>query len=130
MTFALGSDFSCVEDIDANLSATDGRNALAQAVARRIITPTGGLFYNPDYGNDVRRYLNNSSPTATRIAADAQGEAEKDERVDRADASAVLSDSNKRLTLSLRLQDGEGPFDLTLNVDELTAELLIESGEV
>lgn len=120
----LGSDFSCVEDLDPNLTPVEGRLGLAQACARRLITPTGGLFSAPDYGDDVRRYLNSiTSSTPLRIAATAEGECEKDERVNRADASVeIVGDS---LAIEVRLTDDEGPFDFTLNVDDLSAELIL-----
>ena len=126
----LGSDFSCVEDLDPNLTQVSGRLGLAQAVARRLITPTGGLFYASDYGDDVRRYLNNANPSTTlRIAATAEGECEKDERVDRADADATL-ELGVSLDLQVSLTDGDGPFTFTLSVDDLTASLLVEAGEI
>ena len=122
----LGSDFSCVDDLDANLTPVEGRLALAQAVARRLITPTGGLFSASDYGDDVRRYLNNPNPsTELRIAATAEGEAEKDERIDRADANATLV--GDQLDLVLKLTDGDGPFTFTLSINDLTAKLLLEN---
>lgn len=126
MTFALGTDFSCVDDLDANLSSVSGRKCLAQAVARRLTTPTGGLFYAPDYGDDIRRYLHTNGPAETRVAAAVQGEAEKDERVDRADVTVALADGGTSLGIDVRLDDGDGPFDLTLNVSDLTTELLTE----
>ncbi len=126
----LGSDFSCVEDLDANLTPVSGRLGLAQSSARRMITPTGGLFYASDYGDDVRRHLNNASPAAPRrIAATAEGECEKDERVNRADASATL-ELEVSLDLKVSLTDDDGPFTFTLSVDDLTAELLVEAGEI
>lgn len=127
MTFPLGSDFSCVEDIDANMTPVAGRLGLAQSVARRYISPTGSLFYDGDYGDDIRRYVNSPGPTEMRASAAAEGEAEKDERVDRADVEAFKAGSE--LELKVVLTDGAGPFDLTISVDELSASLLIESGE-
>ncbi len=125
----LGSDFSCLEDLDANLTPVEGRFALAQASGRRLITPTGGLFYATDYGDDVRRYLNNQAPsTPLRAAATAEGECEKDERVNRCDVTTTQVGTS--LTLEVSLTDDDGPFDFTLNIDGLSAELLIEAGEV
>lgn len=122
----LGSDFSCVEDLDPNLTPVEGRLGLAQACARRLITPTGGLFYAGDYGDDIRRFLNSiTNSTPLRIAATAEGECEKDERVNRADASVEIS--GDRLNLEVRLTDDSGPFTFTLSVDDLTAELLLEN---
>ena len=128
MTFPLGSDFSCEEDLDANLTPVSGRLGLAQSVLRRYISPTGSLFYDSDYGDDIRRYVNNVGPTEMRASAAAEGEAEKDERVDRADVDATKSGS--ALELKVVLTDGDGPFELTIGVDELSASLLIESGEL
>ena len=129
----LGSDFSCLEDLDANLTPVEGRFALAQASGRRLITPTGGLFYASDYGDDVRRYLNSQAPsTPLRAAATAEGECEKDERVNRCDVTTTQTSTAAGDMLSLQgsLTDDDGPFDFTLNIDGLSAELLIEAGEV
>ncbi len=123
----LGSDFSCVEDLDPNLTPVEGRLGLAQAVARRLITPTGGLFYAPDYGDDTRRYLNNGGGSGSieqRAAATAEGESEKDERVNRADAEADIT--GETLDLTVQITDDDGPFTFTLNVSDLSAELLLE----
>lgn len=118
-----------MEDIDADLTPVLGRLGLAQSVGRRLISPTGSLFYDSDYGDDVRRYLNSPSPaTARKAGASAENEAEKDERVERADAAATLAGDD--LSIDVRLVDGEGPFELTLNVSDLTVELLTEPGEV
>lgn len=127
MTFPLGSDFSCEEDLDANMTPVSGRFGLAQSVLRRYVSPTGSLFYDGDYGDDIRRYVNNAGPTEMRVAAAAEGEAEKDERVDRADVEATKAGSE--LELKVILTDGSGPFDLTISIDELSSSLLVESGD-
>jgi hypothetical protein len=79
-----GSDLSCVTDCDASFSELPPGTALiiAQAGARRLITPRGAVLDDPDLGFDLRSYCNRGVTTEdlrtlqTRCAA----ELLKDER--------------------------------------------------
>lgn len=53
-----GTDLSCVVDLDAGLAEVTGNTLLAQALARRLITPRGGLLDDPNYGYDLTQFLN------------------------------------------------------------------------
>lgn len=123
----LGSDFSAVTDVDPNLRRVKGRFALAQAIARRLTTPSGLKFYDLNYGFDVRAFVN-APAQQFRVERGVEIEALKDERVLAADATVtfITEDDPPRLTIGLTLTDDDGPFDLTLNVDELSVELLRE----
>lgn len=87
-----GSDFSGVDDIDFGLTFLEGDSpeivALEQAVARRYLTPRGGLFYAADYGLDIRSFVADAIDLALAQALIA-AEARKDERVD--SASCVIT---------------------------------------
>ncbi len=124
MATNLGTDFHCISSVDANLTPVSGRVCLAQAVARRLISPLGSLFHDPNYGEDLRRYLGGSVATARRVAASAENEAEREERVERADATATLS--GDQLAVDVRIEDADGEFDFTLSVSALTAEILTQ----
>lgn len=118
-----GVDFSGVEDLDFNLTTVSGPTAVAQAIARELLTPFGTLFYAPTYGNDVRRFLGAMITSPGSIAASVEATALKDQRVENARARVTFI--NETLTIEMRVFLAAGPFDMTLSVDKLKAELLV-----
>lgn len=94
---------------------------MIQAVARRLETPRGGLFYDEEYGTDLRAYVN-SNAGPLEIARAAELEAMKDERVLAADAT--VNRSGQSITVTMKLTLADGPFDLTLDVSDLTVDLI------
>lgn len=121
----LGVDVSCVDDLDPSLSLVAGRSGLGQAMARRISTPRGMLFYDPNYGIDIRGQIKRVF-SDTQTARLIEGECIKDERVDNVAATAELNGATDALEISLQVDDGSGPFDLTVSIDGVTVELLNE----
>jgi hypothetical protein len=128
-----GTDIHCVDDIDSTLSLVSGRTCLAEACARRIITPRLGLFYDRDYGYDTRQFLGAAvRPAAIQQKIDA--EIAKDERVFTSGvgvtfidaAEADVDETPDSLEIEIRVTDYEGPFDFTVAIDDLTVELLGE----
>lgn len=128
MTF--GSDFDGVDSIDANWSFLDGEandtKAFVQAIARRYLTPRGGLFYRPDYGFDLRTLVSDNvdpSLAEAMIAVEALG----DERVADCRASIVASGPNNgrtwQITIVVTAKTG-ATYTLTLSVSAVTVELL------
>lgn len=118
----LGIDFACVGDVSPALTITSGRRGLIESIARRLITPRGGLFYDPDYGYDLRQYLSGITASPSAIAAGVISEAEKDERVDQ--ANAVVTFVGTSLIVRLEIADGGGPFSFVLAVSSVTVEIL------
>jgi len=119
-----GHDLSCVFDLDAGMAEVDGRTALAQALARRLITPRGGLIDDGNYGFDVRQFINDDASTSdlARIASSIDSELSKDERV-------VTSTSTIALllgvaTVSSAIVDGVGPFQFVLAITNVTTAIL------
>jgi len=117
-----GQDFTCIEDVDARLSVTSGPLLVAQAVVRRLETPRGGLWYSPNYGTDLRQFINGHA-TVFRVARAIEQEALKDERVESAKAVVTIT-NNRRIDATLTLELADGPFRLVVAVDELTVELI------
>jgi hypothetical protein len=115
-----GSDFSVVEDFGATMSVVTGPIVVAQAVARRLQTPRGGLWYDPNYGTDMRQFVNGHA-TAFQIATAIESEALKDERVERASAEVAITQDRVVAVVTLQLADG--PFTLTVTASELTVEM-------
>jgi hypothetical protein len=126
-----GTDFAGVEDIDANWTFLgDGNSivALTHALARRYMTPRGGLFYDQSYGLDLRSFISetyNPSTVETMIAA----EARKDERVDDATATIAVTghgpEKTWRVSIVGQTTSGEA-FSLVLAVSSVTVALLNE----
>lgn len=121
--------FDATEDFDT----VSGRVALAQALARRLTTPRGDLVDPWDeegaanYGIDVTEHVNDDMGPGdlAQLEQRADAECRKDERVHSAASTATLVD--EVLTLSIALQDAEGPFTLTLTVDAFGAKQAVIS---
>lgn len=120
-----GIDLAGVDDLSPGLPIVSGRLGLLQAIARRLITPRGSLFYDHDYGYDVRQFLSGDVRSTAEIASNVAAEAEKDERVEQASAKVTLVD--RRLVVNLAILDGAGPFSFVLNISQVTVELLTQS---
>src|SRR5690606_21919495 len=116
----LGADIAMVEnedgalDLDPYFGLASQREALAQAIARRLMTERGSLFYDLNFGTDVRSWLNAAIDETGlfRIRTAVEAEAMKDERVERARAEVEIEDSGQRIAVRLYLTDSAGPFQL------------------
>ena len=121
---SLGTDLAALPAFDGQRLRREGEN-LAEALARRLITPRGGLFYDPDYGTDLRVYLGEPITDALiyEIERVAALEAEKDPRVEAATATITRAGVDG-LRLRLDVTTAEEPFRFVLRVDALTVEVL------
>lgn len=121
-----GVDVDCIEDATADFRLARGRRNLANAIARRLSTPRGGLRYDPEYGLDLREFLN-EDVTGAEIA-NAPGEitleVEKDPRVQAARVRLVYNFAASSLRVTIGIVDALGPFTLVLSVSKLTVEIL------
>ncbi len=122
----LGVDISCYPDLDPLGRLVSGKTALAQGLARRLTTPRGGLFYDTNYGTDLRLYLNEgmTKESQSRIKAAIESECLKDERVSSCTADVVFSLQAQTLKLSISVDTKDGPFKLVADVSKLTLDLL------
>lgn len=114
-----------VYDVDPNWAEVTSRQALGQALGRRLVTTHGSLIDDLDYGFDVREYVNDDVSTATiqQIARRIEAECAKDERVLRASATVTFSAAGK-LTVVIAITDGAGPFKLVLTINQVGIEKL------
>lgn len=122
-----GTDLYCVDDIRPTFDLVSGRTGLAQALARRLSTPRGGLFYDTTYGLDLRAYLNADldQGDAFRLEAAAASECERDERVARATAEVTFDQVAETLTIRIDIVPADGEaFRLVLDVTAVTVALL------
>lgn len=122
----LGVDISCYPDLDAGFSLVSGYTALGQALARRLETPRGGLFYDPDYGTDVREMVNDVTTSASAQQRQQQIEAEalKEERVGTAAATVTYSPATSTATIKLAVDTAAGPYTFILAVTSVSIAVL------
>lgn len=122
-----GTDISTFPDLDPHLRLISGQRVVAEAVARRWLTPRGSVPYDETYGEDVRAYLNArvDGPRLRALEAALQAQAVADERVASAQVSLTWSGTPGRLQLRVaaRLVTALGPFALTLTIDSLVINL-------
>lgn len=124
-----GRDLSGVRDLDYSLSevGTNTRLGVAQAIARRLMTPF--LFYDEDYGYDLRQFLNASIDDPGSIEAGIENEALKDERVVAATAQVRFIHATETMFVGVHIKlDELSEFEMTLSVNQLTVELLSVGG--
>ena len=117
---SLGTDFACIEDLDADLSLVSDEEGHAQAIARRLITDRGGLFYERSYGRNLKRYLNATVSDVGTLQAQIEREALEDERTLTAKATVTLA--SRTLTTLLRIRSVTGrAFQLAFDVSDTGA---------
>lgn len=114
-------------DLDPTFSPISGRQVVVEAVARRLTTQRGALEYDPNFGLDLRLWLNSAHTDSDifALATAIEAEAEKDERVLSATANVQYSRVASELTVRLFLDLVTGErFRLVLTIDSVTAEIL------
>lgn len=111
-------------DADENFSEVSGRDLLAEALLRRLVTTRGTLLGCPDYGTDVRDWINDDLDNArvAQLSAAISAELSKDERVRTATATSTFA--NDVLTSTITIVDAAGPFKLTVAIDQVSLKLL------
>ncbi len=126
----LGSDFAGILDIDAALTVVSGWRNLGNALGRRLTTANGALFYDPDYGYDLRSLLNAAIRDTTQIANRIIKEMLKDKRVDSATANVLFDGNTLTAHVGITPKGDDNPtFSLVMNVSQLTVETLLQLGQ-
>lgn len=129
----LGTDVDVVTDIGLSFGLAREQRNLGNALARRLMTPRGGLAYDPEYGTDIRLFLNASLTPAgfANLKSVMVAECEKDPRVlafnvdsFQLGGSGIAIAARPPLLASCRVETAEGPFDLILAISDATIELL------
>lgn len=129
-----GSDLAMTVDgidIDADMLERLGSDplVLAEALVRRLDCPRGALPDDPDYGLDVRGYLNRGTTTAEirGLSSAVHAEVTKDDRVGTARVVVDPSLDGSSLAITIQITPADPslePFELVLAVT--TAAVLIE----
>ena len=124
MAFSLGLTLSCNGDLTPGMRTVEGRQVLMDALRNRLSMSRGGLWYAPNYGTNLCDFVNGAF-TAYAIEQSAESECLKDERVESVSASAVQT-NRKRVMLTLRITDAQGPFEMVLTITDLTVSMLLK----
>lgn len=111
--------------LDPYLSLAREGTAYTQAIVRRWTTPRGSLYRHPEYGHDVRQYLNDDLDEADLpdIESALAEEARADERTDDAQVSVTFADDTLTVTARLTTITGQ-TFRLVLAVGEVSTAVL------
>jgi len=120
-----GTDLSALPDLSWTIKG--GKNNLAEAIARRLITPLGGLFYDPTYGLDLRQYIGETLTDEVRYEIETlvAAECEKDERILSAVATIIEASPQLRsIQIELALETADEPYRLILSISDVTVEVL------
>jgi phage baseplate assembly protein W len=121
-----GTDVSTFPILDPVFLPITGVRVLAEVLARIYQTPQGSDTWHPDWGRDLRRYLN--EPMTPEVLAQLQAEAEEgaelDERIQQATATAVFNEPAATVLLSVRVLTATGPFLFTFSLDAATVVVL------
>lgn len=119
-----GSAWSCVSDMTIPAIVVSGNRVVAEAIARRLQTPRGGLLDDPTYGFDVTDFVNDDLTAGdfARLNAGIQAECLKDQRVLTTDVSTSLVVGV--LIVTIVVGTAAGPFTLVLAISDVTATLL------
>jgi hypothetical protein len=123
-----GTDVSTFPDLDASFAVVAGPHVVGESLARRLTTPPGGLFYDSQYGFDLRNYLNEGGVPSRlpEIQAAVEREAIKDERVKDVGAAVTFDLPSATLKVTLRVTLGSGvTFSLVLAISAVTTQVFI-----
>lgn len=123
-----GTDLSAVPGLNVG-TYNDGTKNLAEALLRRSISPPGSLFYDADYGVDIREYLLETLDELAiyEIKTLLSRQYLQDPRVVGAQVSVreeLTSVNGKRLKISAVVETQVGVLDLVIAVSNITAEIL------
>lgn len=123
-----GFDLSCLFDFTNSFGTVSGVQLLSEALVRRISSPSGSLFYDPNYGFDVTQMVQDDLSPAD-VAAVGQRmdhEFQKDQRVQSSYTTATFLpvDGIPTLTTTTTINRGSGPFTLVLSINNVTVQIL------
>lgn len=126
MATDFGSDISVFPDLDPGFGIITGTRVVAEAVAKRLLTPRGVLAGAPHYGFDVRALVNEyiRDRDQARLQSAIEREAEADERVKRASCQISYDSIAQVMHITVGIETDAGPFSLVLGVTAVSVTLL------
>ena len=125
-----GRDVSCTTDLDPLLSDVTGNDLMVQMCVRRLFCRQGSCLSAPNAITlDVRDFLNGSldlsQQSATQnISVQCQNALLGDERILSCTVDVTYTFATKLLTIQIQANGANGPFSLTLAVNQVTVQLI------
>lgn len=118
----LGTDIK----IGKVLTFESGYQNLVTQLIRRLSTRRGALFYDPNYGDDIRLFMNRpiTQTTLNQIAFTVKSQCELDPRVKDADVEVSYTQATISFSIKISITTFQGPFTFVLSVTALDVNLL------
>lgn len=122
----LGVDVDAILDVPLRWGMTSGTRTLANGIARRLSTPAGSMPDDPNYGTDIRDYVNGGfTPTQLgQIRGAVESECLKDPRVQSASVDFSWIGASGTMKAVITIEIAEGTFTLVLAASALTVDML------
>lgn len=98
--------------------------ALIQACCRRLITPRGALWYDENYGTDIRQFSSDIAPLGL-VESAVISELLKEEAVTRVQVKATRENESLLLKVQIEGSDTDLKFTFALSKDGAIATLLV-----
>lgn len=133
MTQGFGRDLKTVVDAHGNVDITPGglestgRQVLAERLVRRVTTPRGSVEDVPNECFDIRDWLSKefNAQTMSQLRATVRQEMLNDVGVIDCSVQVAFDNAAKKLTVRISVRSSEGNFVLTVNISQLTLDLLV-----
>lgn len=113
---------SVTDDMSLDGNISTGPDAIREAAYRRLVCPPGGEFYAPDYGLGLLGFIGRNLP-ASAIRGLIASQLAREERIESAIVD-VSENAPGSLLVDVVAQTAEGPFTLTLAIDQVSVALL------
>lgn len=122
-----GTDCSSFPLPSTTFALISGYRVVAEALARRLSTPKGFLKAFPDYGEDLRQYLNEAvtDDMLDRARSEAVAECLQDERVDSITCTVTWTPATSTLLFRFQVLTSAGAFSFVLAVAQVTVDLYV-----
>ena len=119
-----GTDLTAMPDLA--MMTHSGLSNLAEALVRRLITPRGKLFYDPEYGIDLRSYLNEAARPEVlyEIQRRVEEQCELDPRVQSAQAQVQYEAASRTLRVHVDVELADERSPQLVPADQVTLEVL------
>lgn len=121
-----GQDIDGIVDVGKSFAIASGLRNIGNAMARRLMTPRGGLFYDPNYGLDLRNYLSagNTPQQLAQLQSEIVSEVSKDERIENPTVTVAINVPASKLTIAILTDTAVGPYKFIVEIGKLSVDLL------
>jgi len=112
--------------VGKNVTLISGYKNLGLQLIKRLSTRRGTLFYDKNYGDDLRLFMNKPINQAIldHIKYTIKSQCEQDPRVNNADVTVAYNSSALALEADIFVTTFLGPFTLVISVTNLNVDLL------